>query len=227
MSSGYESIEQDIEVMGSMTPVPVVAGTHNGEPVRALSEMTWSQRLGESSHPIALLFYISFRVMPILIYILGNFLLGFMVQKNRFILHFIILILFIATDFWNTKNIAARLLVGLRWWNEINPSPKSGEYENVWVFESADPARYINPIDLKMFWIFLYAQPIAWMILGFLALLKFQFLYFMLVAIALALSITNGMAFTKCDKFGKANNLAVGILGNVTNSMFSSLNPFR
>lgn len=236
MSSAYAPIEADIDVVtGDMAPPPPLyltptSSTTQGNATRqpvAASEMTWSQRLRESSHPVALLFYILFRIAPVVIYILGNFVLGFIVDKNRFILHFIVLILLITSDFWNLKNIAGRLLVGLRWWNETLPSStKPGEYENVWVFESADPSRYINPIDSKVFWILLYAQPVMWLLLAVLALLKFQFLYLIVVAIALALSLTNGMAFTKCDKFGKANSLATGIMGRAANTVFSRLNPF-
>lgn len=188
----------------------------------------WYQRLKESSHPVALLFYIIFRVSPIFVYIFGNFILGFITQTNRFILHFIILILLISTDFWNVKNISGRLLVGLRWWNETNfikDSP-TGDFENVWVFESADPNRFINPIDSKMFWLLLYGQPIAWIVLGILAILGFKFLYLILVVIAISLSLTNAVAFTKCDKFGKANNLASNILSRATGSLFSRFNPF-
>jgi hypothetical protein len=36
-----------------------------------------------------------------------------------------------AVDFWYTKNISGRLLVGLRWWEEIEEV--SGK--SIWVFE--------------------------------------------------------------------------------------------
>jgi hypothetical protein len=35
-------------------------------------------------------------------------------------------------DFWTVKNVSGRLLVGLRWWNEIKE-----DGESVWVFESS------------------------------------------------------------------------------------------
>lgn len=191
------------------------------------SEWTWSQKLKESSHPLALLFYMFFRIFPIFMYIFGNFFLGFITKKNKFILHFILLILLISADFWNLKNIAGRLLVGLRWWNESTAIEGSeGNFENIWVFETADPNRYINPIDSKVFWTLLYVQPVAWSVLGLLALLKLEFLYLVLITIAVILSITNTMAFTKCDKFGKANLIATNIFSRTTNNVFQRLNPF-
>jgi hypothetical protein len=44
----------------------------------------------------------------------------------------IIIIVCIAADFWYTKNISGRILVGLRWWNKYNPETQ----ENIWMFEN-------------------------------------------------------------------------------------------
>ena len=233
MSSQYTAIESDVpqaQPAGATGPMDNQMG---GEPNSAQinsdpSSWTWIQRLKQLSHPVALLFYIGFRILPIEIYIFGNFFIGFITKKNRFILHFIVLVLLISGDFWNLKNVAGRLLVGLRWWNEVNfiELSSTGEFENVWVFESADPSRYINPIDSKVFWTLLYGQPVAWIVLGILAVLKFEFLYLILILIGIFLSFTNALAFTKCDKFGKANNLATGFLSRASGTILSRLNPF-
>lgn len=228
MSGGYTRIEADLltePAVSSTQQRNEVSSTTTGEDTA--QPVTMLDKLKQSSHPIALLFYLFFRIGPIFIYIFGNLFLGLIVEKSRFILHFIILIILIAADFWNLKNIAGRLLVGLRWWNETNPiESKPGEFENVWVFETADPNRFINPIDSNVFWIFLYAQPIAWGLLAFMALLNLHFLYLLLACIAITLSSTNAMAFTKCDKFGKANNIANDIFSRTTGNLFSRLNPF-
>lgn len=236
MSSDYTAIESDIPADTNPPPsYQNVLGQMETEQTNTNSQttngstgpQTWTDRLKESSHPVALLFYMFFRLAPIFIYIFGNLFIGLITLKNKFILHFIILILLFAADFWNLKNVAGRLLVGLRWWNETNATEGNvGEFENVWVFETADPNRYINPIDSKVFWILLYAQPVVWMVFAFLCVLKFQFLYLLLIIIAISLSLTNAMAFTKCDKFGKANNFATDIFSRATGSIFSRLNPF-
>lgn len=201
-------------VSGSMATQPVV------------EERTWSQRLKESSHPVALLFYIFFRVAPIFMYIFGTIVLAVFTSKSKFILHFIILILLVSADFWNLKNISGRLLVGLRWWNDTNMKEGSGQFENVWVFETADPNRYINPIDSKVFWTLLYVQPTAWAVLAIMAVLKFELLYLVLVVISFSLSVTNAVAFTKCDKFGKANIIANGLFSKATGGLLARFNPF-
>ena len=68
------------------------------------------------------------------------------------ILIFIITILLLSADFYNLKNIAGRRLVGLRWWNEVNPSTG----ETTMVFESiettSDPnsqGRKVNATDRR------------------------------------------------------------------------------
>lgn len=78
------------------------------------------------SHPIAAFFFLAFRLGAIFTYLFGSLFSG------NFTLIFVVTILLLAFDFWTVKNISGRLLVGLRWWNEIQP-----DGSNKWVFESA------------------------------------------------------------------------------------------
>lgn len=91
---------------------------------------------------------------------------------------FIITILLLAADFYYLKNIAGRRLVGLRWWNEVDPSTGDSQ----WVFESSDPAtKTVNPTDSRFFWLALYVQPVLWLVMAILALVRLQFLWLPLV----------------------------------------------
>ncbi|CAG8954225.1 hypothetical protein HYFRA_00005845 [Hymenoscyphus fraxineus] len=111
----------------------------------------------------------------------------------------------ISADFYYLKNIAGRRLVGLRWWNEVHP--ETGDSH--WVFESSDPTtKRISATDRRFFWLALYSQPLLWIALAFVAILKFEFIWLTLVVIALSLTVTNTLAFSRCDKFGQASNLA-------------------
>jgi hypothetical protein len=145
---------------------------------------------------------------------------------------FIITILLLAADFYYLKNIAGRRLVGLRWWNEVNP--QTGDTH--WVFESApqpnEPGgRTINATDRRFFWLALYVQPAFWIALAVLAIIRFKLLWLPLVGeyhhtktvvfvpfeivlltwsrlvIAMVLTITNTLAFSRCDKFSQASGL--------------------
>jgi hypothetical protein len=166
------------------------------------------------------------------------------------ILVFIVTTVLLAIDFYYLKNIAGRRLVGLRWWNEVDP--QSGDSH--WVFESADPeTRTINPTDKRFFWLALYAQPALWIVMGAVAILKLLSfvaltpLWLTLVGeyiaeglpvtvavvanvfqvIALILTVTNTIAFSRCDKFSHASNMASsalntgGLARTVANGMLS------
>ncbi|KAG8165321.1 hypothetical protein KVR01_005596 [Diaporthe batatas] len=169
-----------------------------------------------SSHPITLLTFLAFRSSSLLVYLFG------LLFTENLVLIFIITILLLAGDFYYLKNIAGRRLVGLRWWNEVDPS--SGDSQ--WVFESSEPGtKNINPTDSRFFWLANYVQPLLWVALAILALVRFMFIWLPLVAIALALTITNSLAFSRCDKFSQASNIAggafsaTGMAGNIASGM--------
>lgn len=142
---------------------------------------------------------------------------------------FIITVLLLAADFYYLKNIAGRRLVGLRWWNEADLSSDANGATH-WVFESAEPgSRVINATDKRFFWLALYAQPLLWTLLAVVAIFKFQFISLSLVVIALVLTITNTLAFSRCDKFSQATNLAStalysgGLAQSVASGVFSRM----
>jgi hypothetical protein len=172
---------------------------------------------------------------------------------------FIITILLLAADFYYLKNIAGRRLVGLRWWNEVDPATG----ESHWVFESSEPGtKVVNATDSRFFWIAIYAQPLFWIALALVAVLTLKFIWLPLVgasshfpsrretrgesesdvvkkgcwadvtggiccfsAIALVLTITNSLAFSRCDKFSQASNLAGSAFssGNLAGSIASNM----
>ncbi|KAG5359351.1 Golgi apparatus membrane protein [Yarrowia sp. C11] len=210
-----DTIEPDVPLTGGRAPshaAPAVAAAtvqpdleRNAAPSAGAGMTLW-QRLSESSHPVALVFFLAFRLGALFTYMFG------LLFTDKFVLMFVLVVLLLAADFWNVKNIAGRLMVGLRWWNEASETG-----ESVWVFETADPQRYINPIDSKVFWMMVYGAPVLWVCLAVLALLKFQFLSLILVFIAVSLTVTNAMAYSRCDKFGKANN----IVGQVSGGLLS------
>ncbi|TVY33021.1 Golgi apparatus membrane protein [Lachnellula subtilissima] len=214
-----------------------------------------------SSHPITLLWFLAFRISQLannvyppaslLVYLFG----GILFTANH-VLIFIITILLLAADFYYLKNIAGRRLVGLRWWNEVNP--QTGDSH--WVFESSDPStKVINATDKRFFWMALYSQPLLWVALAVVAIFRFEVIWLTLVGtcisyhiprlttgwkeagegiheiyctdtmdntvIALSLTVTNTLAFSRCDKFGQASNIAGsawssgGLAGNVATGL--------
>ncbi|MCJ1436187.1 Golgi apparatus membrane protein tvp23 [Xylographa pallens] len=172
-----------------------------------------------SSHPVTLLGFLGFRISSLLVYLFGG-----LFVKDNFVLIFILTILLLAADFYYLKNIAGRRLVGLRWWNEVDPASGS----STWVFESAPPhAASANKTDSRFFWLALYVQPVLWAGLGVLYILSPKWLS--IVVIALILTITNTVAFSRCDKFSQATDLASsvgysgGLARNIAGGLFSRL----
>ncbi|KAK3636405.1 Golgi apparatus membrane protein tvp23 [Elasticomyces elasticus] len=185
-----------------------------------------------SVHPITLVTFLSFRISSLLVYLLG------LLFTTNFVLIFIITILLLAADFYYLKNIAGRRLVGLRWWNEVNGSTGDSH----WVFESApqpnEPGgKTVNATDKRFFWLALYAQPALWVGLAVVAVVRLHFIWLTLVGayipysllvwmmgweaneaivIALVLTITNTLAFSRCDKFSQASGLLGGGLYSAT-----------
>ncbi|KAI9224954.1 hypothetical protein BC828DRAFT_341004, partial [Blastocladiella britannica] len=139
-----------------------------------------------SSHPVALFFHLAFRTAALLTYLLGFYLTG------NFVIVFILCVLFLAFDFWTVKNVSGRLLVGLRWWNDV-----AEDGATRWVFESREN-NAPNPADAGVFWTTLYGYTAAWAVFAVLQLLHPT--WFCITVVALSLNMSNVLGFTKCDK---------------------------
>ena len=80
------------------------------------------------THPITIFFTLFFKVSCLIIYLFLT-----VIFSESFIITFIVVVLLLAFDFYVMKNVSGRLLVGLRWWNEIKE-----DGESVWRFESKE-----------------------------------------------------------------------------------------
>ena len=151
--------------------------------------------------------------------------------STSFVLIFIIVILLLSADFYYTKNIAGRRLVGLRWWNETTPpDPSRPQGDTTWVFEAPPEDRVINATDSRFFWISVYSAPVVWVLLAVVAVVRLEFIWLTLVVVAVMLAGTNGLAFSRADKFGNASSfagrawgggLAGRVVGGAVGRMFS------
>ncbi|KIK78229.1 hypothetical protein PAXRUDRAFT_834664 [Paxillus rubicundulus Ve08.2h10] len=146
----------------------------------------------QSAHPAALFCLYFFRIAAIAVYILcGLF-------TNNYVLSTVAVVVLLAMDFWNCRNVAGRTLVGLRFWNQVDE-----DGESYWVFESRDPARPVNPVDSKMFWMALYTFPAFWLLLFVVSIVKFNLAFVPIVILALVFNITNAVGFTYADRDAK------------------------
>ncbi|XP_043708008.1 Golgi apparatus membrane protein-like protein ECHIDNA isoform X2 [Telopea speciosissima] len=126
------------------------------------------------ANPKTCFFHVLFKAGALAFYILSA------LFSKSFVIIFVVTVLLAALDFWVVKNVSGRILVGLRWWNEINDLG-----ESIWKFECLDQ------------------EAVAWIFLGIFSLIRFQADYVLVVGVCLSLSIANIVGFTKCRKDAK------------------------
>ncbi|XP_076910044.1 Golgi apparatus membrane protein-like protein ECHIDNA [Bidens hawaiensis] len=146
------------------------------------------------ANPRICFFHVLFKAGALAFYILSA------LFSDSFVIIFVVTVLLSALDFWVVKNVSGRILVGLRWWNEIDDNG-----ESVWKFECLDQESLarMNKKDSWLFWWTLYLTAVVWIFFGIFSLIRFQADYLLVVGVCLTLSIANIVGFTKCRKDAK------------------------
>ena len=156
--------------------------------------------LRNSAHPMACIFHCLFKCLSLFLYIFGGWFSGNGkggTSGAHFITVTVFCILLLAADFWVVKNITGRLLVGLRWWNQVDGDTTR------WIFESKGEAAS-NKVDSTIFWTVLYITPVVWGFLLLFGLLRLQVGWLLVVTMALSLSLANVYGYYKCSSDQKA-----------------------
>jgi len=115
-----------------------------------------------------------------------------------------------AADFWVTKNVSGRLLVGLRWWHYVKD-----DGSNVWVFESAKKqGTLVNSVEGIIFWGTMVGAVPLWVILGIVAIFDLSFTWLFVIGLAIALLVANIFGYAKCikDKKQQLKSIATGYI---------------
>lgn len=140
-------------------------------------------------HPKIAFFHLFWKAAAVLVYIFCG------VFSSSFIVNFVVIVLLLTLDFWTTKNLSGRLLVGLRWWNETTDEGSNWRFETL-----GEGQRQINKKDSACFWWSLYIMPVVWGLLGIIALVKISVDYLLVIVVAVVLSSANVVGYTKCSK---------------------------
>ncbi|KAM7275328.1 hypothetical protein ACFE04_017194 [Oxalis oulophora] len=157
--------------------------------------MDLNQSVSENyANPKTCIFHVLFKAGALAFYILSTLFV------DNFVIVFVVTVVLAALDFWVVKNVSGRILVGLRWWNEIND-----DGESIWKFESLDQQSLarMNKKDSWLFWWTLYLTAAAWIVLGIFSIIRFELDYVLVVGVCLSLSVANIIGFTKCHKDAK------------------------
>ncbi|XP_058537110.1 Golgi apparatus membrane protein TVP23 homolog A isoform X5 [Ochotona princeps] len=116
---------------------------------------------------------------------------------------FVTVLLLLSFDFWSVKNVTGRLLVGLRWWNQIDEDGKSH-----WIFE----ARKVSPghtaateAEARIFWLGLVICPIIWVVFFFSTLFSLRLKWLALVIAGISLQAANLYGYILCKMGGDSD----------------------
>ncbi|XP_068161118.1 Golgi apparatus membrane protein TVP23 homolog B [Antennarius striatus] len=187
----------------------MLAGDTNDEDVALFdSEEDAGQRSRKTNikHPVASFFHLFFRVTAILVYLFCE------TFSNRFIACMVTIILLLSCDFWTVKNISGRLMVGLRWWNQVDDDGRSH-----WVFESKKNTgkQQGSESESRIFWLGLIVCPILWIVFAFSTLFSFKIKWVPVVIMGVVLQGANLYGYVRCKVGGKTSlkNMATNYFG--------------
>jgi len=154
-------------------------------------------------HPVPALFHMLFKVMALATYLFGSWF------SDSFVNIFVCCVLLLAFDFWTVKNVTGRLMVGLRWWSEVDEGGNT-----LWRFEAQEEGLQSTALDVGVFWVGLFAPFLAWFLLGIGSMFRLSFDWLLLIATALALSGANIVGYVRCKKDARSR-ITSGLQGVV------------
>jgi len=169
----------------------------------------------KSSHPIISTINLLFKLINIIIFIFQ----GLLIENDSIGIIFIIIIG--SCDFWYTKNISGRFLVGLRWSNKIKENGNE-----VWIYESKNEEN-MNKSDTYIFWTCLYISNAFWIFCSFWEFIRFKFISFSVSFVLLIFNSSNLFGYLKCSKIQrqKIESIKNKFIGKVGKDvMMSQLN---
>ncbi|XP_071427765.1 Golgi apparatus membrane protein TVP23 homolog A isoform X3 [Pithys albifrons albifrons] len=171
------------------------------------SEEELALRKARIRHPLATFFHLFFRVSAIVTYLFCDWF------SNSFVACFVTILLLLSFDFWSVKNVTGRLLVGLRWWNQIDEDGKSH-----WVFEAKKVSTVAasTEAEARIFWLGLIICPVIWTLFFFSTLFSLKLKWLALVIAGISLQTANLYGYIHCKLGGQKT------LSRVTSRLFAT-----
>ena len=173
-----------------------------GEPVTGGVESSATPR-EKYLHPWAVVFHLLFKVLCLIVYLVLSLALGGF--QNMFIITFIVVVLLLACDFWTVKNVSGRLLVGLRWWNQIDE-----DGESKWIFESREDRTRVHRGEASVFWGGLGIFTAFWFAFALKNAITLRGGWLIIDIVGLSLSGANLTGYLKCAKAAGSLKAAAG-----------------
>ncbi|KRX08059.1 hypothetical protein PPERSA_02191 [Pseudocohnilembus persalinus] len=108
----------------------------------SVAEPTSNFDLKSAGNPIMCIVTFAFKFLALLAYLFLNAIVGDKIYT------FIIVLVISCIDFWAVKNLTARFLVGLKWWNEFDENGNE-----IWLYSSMPANWKPHKVDKTIFWI--------------------------------------------------------------------------
>uniref|UniRef100_A0A671SII3 Golgi apparatus membrane protein TVP23 homolog n=1 Tax=Sinocyclocheilus anshuiensis TaxID=1608454 RepID=A0A671SII3_9TELE len=157
-------------------------------------ESAFREKKSNIKHPLACFFHLFFRTSP------------------SFIANMVTIILLLSCDFWTVKNVTGQLLVGLRWWNQVDE-----EGHSHWMFESRSGTskNVVSNSDSRIFWFGLIVCPVFWAFFVFSSIFSFNIKWLAVVIMGVVLQWANLYGYVRCKVGGatKLKNMATNYFG--------------
>ncbi|XP_030636409.1 Golgi apparatus membrane protein TVP23 homolog A-like [Chanos chanos] len=152
-----------------------------------------ARRGAKIRHPLATFFHLFFRVSAIITYLFCDWF------TRSFVTCFVIVIVLLSCDFWSVKNVTGRLLVGLRWWNQIDEDGRSH-----WMFEAKKGSSSSGTEEEAcIFWLGLIICPLIWTTFFFTTLFTLRIKWLALVVAGISLQVANLYGYIRCKTVGQ------------------------
>ena len=156
------------------------------EPVRFTPDS-----IKQASHPTIVIAHVAFKILSVVWYLFCGWFTSNL-SVNLVSISFLVII-----DFYITKNISGRYLVGLRWWGTTDAD---GNLK--WRYETRDTktASVGGKIDNTVFWMFTFAYPVCWFFLAFVSLLRLHLTWLLVCVSACGLSFLNAYLYLQASR---------------------------
>jgi len=184
-----QPLNLNINLTSNNSPNYVSSNNNNQQqyPMPPQNNVDFTNFLFHTKNPVIVLFTLLFKSLAIVLFLI----LGIFGVSDALV--FIIVVILNAFDFWFVKNVSGRIIVGLRWWNEVRD-----DGTEVWIFES-DHEKRASSLDTTLFWTSLYIAPIFWAIFLVIELIGLSLMWFLVCLISLVLTFSNTLGYYKCS----------------------------
>ena len=186
-----------------------ISKSEQKQQISSSDKIDFTNFLSKAKNPGIVFFTLFFKALAIVSFLF----LGIFGISEALI--FIFVVILNSLDFWFVKNISGRILVGLRWWNEVK---EDGSEE--WKFESSHEQRE-KSIDTTIFWLSLYAAPAFWGIFFILELIGLKLMWTLACLIGFILTGSNTFGYYKCS--GDQKKKFEGFINDKTQEGFSKI----